>query len=423
MEKYNRFCLIGNPLGHSISPVIHNYLARKTGHDITYSLMDTPKEELDTVINGLSDNKIGGVNVTIPYKTDVIKYLTRADDAVKTIGACNTIVARDGVLSGYNTDYLGLMRELEDYGIDLQGKKVAILGAGGASKAVRYLCDIKHASEIVQFNRTAKEGVLPLCDASALSERGFDIVFQSTSVGMYPNNNDCIIDDGPFFDNSDIGIDIVYNPLQTAFMSRLEQRGKKAHNGLRMLLYQGVEAFKLFNEIESIDPVIEKDCFLNMLLGMNHVLVLCGMMGCGKTTIGKRISEDNNCTFIDTDEFIVKKIGMSINDIFAQKGEAAFRQMEYDALEEILATTSNDPGNKYVISLGGGMCTPVNMKLIRSLGATVYLRQDAAVLAKRLSGKDDRPLLKDKDTFDTVKQLLDKRESLYMEAADEIVDY
>ncbi len=416
--------LIGHPLGHSISPVIHSYLGKRLGINTDYTLMDTEETDLDKRMVFLKENDVCGVNVTIPYKTDVIKYLSDRDEAVEKIGACNSIVIRPGSMTGYNTDHSGLKRALDDYGIDLKDKRVAILGAGGASKAVRYLCEKEHAREILQFNRTVREGVLPLKDAPVLAaDGGFDVVFQSTSVGMYPKADDCIIDDPLFYGNCRKGFDLVYNPFETSFMKRLKEAGGEAHNGLRMLLYQGVEAFKLFNDVDDIDPSTEKDCYLNMLIAMNRVLVLCGMMGCGKSTTGRRLCNGADRIFIDTDDYIVKKTGMSINDIFATQGEAVFRQMEHEALSEIKSAVDDDKEHEYVISLGGGMCTENNIPIIRSMGATAYLRQDAVTLAKRLEGSDDRPLLKDNDNLKTIRALLEKREDLYMEAADEIVDY
>ncbi len=418
--------LIGHPLGHSISPVIHNYLGKRLGIDVDYTLMDTLKENLEEQINNLAGNAICGVNVTVPYKTDVIKFLSEADESVSAIGACNTIVIRNGISTGYNTDYLGIGRAFEDYGITLKDKRVAIIGAGGASKAVRYLCESEGAREILQFNRTVRENnVLPLTEASACAARSpFDVVIQSTSVGMYPNCDDLIIEDPSFYENSLAGYDIIYNPLETRFMKMMRQSGHRSYNGLRMLLYQGVEAFKLFNDVPAIDHEIEMDCFLNMLISMNdRALVLCGMMGCGKSTIGRRLSADTGYDFIDTDDFIESREGTSINEIFAQKGEDAFRKMEHETLVELNGMLDKDPDRKYVISLGGGMCTPDNIPLIRSLGVTVYLRQDAVTLASRLKNDTQRPLLKDDDTLKTITELLNKREALYEEASDEIVDY
>ena len=421
----NRSGLIGHPLGHSISPVIHNYLGRRLGINVDYTLIDTPKEDLEERISSLASDGICGVNVTVPYKTDVIKYLSDTDDAVSAIGACNTIVIRNGVLRGYNTDYLGLGRALEDYGITLKDKRVAIIGAGGASRAVRYLCESRGAREILQFNRTVREeSVLPLDEAPYFAAKSpFDVVIQSTSVGMFPNCNDLIIEDKSFYENSLTGYDIIYNPLETGFMKMMNRCGHRSYNGLRMLLYQGVEAFKLFNDVPAIDHEIEMDCFLNMLISMNRALVLCGMMGCGKSTIGKRLCKETGYVFIDTDELIESKEGMSINDIFAQKGEAAFRKMEHETLIELNSKLDKDSDHKYVISLGGGMCSSDNIPLIRSLGVTVYLRQDAKTLASRLKNDTQRPLLKDDDTLKTITDLLNKREALYKEASDEIVDY
>ncbi|MCR4990383.1 MAG: AAA family ATPase [Lachnospiraceae bacterium] len=416
--------LIGHPLGHSISPVIHEYLGHRLGIDVSYDLFDTEAEALDEVVTSLCKNGIKGVNVTIPYKTGVIKHLSYVDAPVKNIGACNTIVCKEDGLYGYNTDYSGLSRALSDYGLELKDKKVAILGAGGASKAVRYLCSIKGAAKIYIFNRTVREeGILPLSDFDKYASEGFDLIIQTTSVGMYPDTQKCVIEDEKLLSDAAAGFDLIYNPLETVFMKSLRSSGKFAYNGLRMLLYQGVEAFKLINNVNDVPHDIEMDCFLNMLISMKRVLVLCGMMGCGKSTVGKRLCKESGYKFIDTDDYIVNKMGMSINDIFEKLGEPAFRDMEYEALGEIKELIEKDSENRYVISLGGGMCQKRNIPRIKTLGTVVYLRADAETLAKRVARSDDRPLLKDVDRLKTIKELLNKRESLYMEASDEIVDY
>ena len=415
--------LIGHPLGHSVSPFIHEYLGSRLGVSVKYGKFDIEEKDITDTVKSFLNEGFAGLNVTIPYKSTIMQELVAIDDAPSKLGAVNTIVNTGDGFKGYNTDYLGLKRELDYYGIDIKDKNVVILGAGGASRAVKYLCTLFGAKQILQFNRTpGKDGALSYSEALSLPKEAKQIVFQTTSVGLFPNVSDSPIMEESFFDGVEYGIDIIYNPLETQFMKMVKAHGGIAYNGLRMLLYQAVEAFKLFYKIDDISPNIEEDCYLNLLFNMNKNIVLCGMMGCGKSTTGRKLSKDYDALFIDTDEYIEHSLGMSINDIFAQKGEEAFRQMEHEALGELLLKYRNSD-KKIVYSLGGGMCSKMNMDLIKQLGYVCYIKCDAKTLCERLKNDTSRPLLKDKDIEIEIESLLSKRESLYLEACDEVISY
>ena len=251
-----RVCgLIGNPVGHSVSPAIHNNLAQLTGKDMVYTTFKVEKGDVASAVRGAYSLNILGLNVTVPHKSEVIDSL---------IGAVNTLVRVDGGFKGYNTDILGLARELEDEGIELADSKVIILGAGGAARAITFLCSSKNAQCVYLLNRTVDKAeaiaqavnahfnndkVIPMNIADYADIPGEDyIVIQTTSVGLHPNDEAVVIDDEAFYKKAAVGVDIIYNPGETTFMKLIKAQGKKAYNGLKMLLYQGVSAYELWND-------------------------------------------------------------------------------------------------------------------------------------------------------------------------------
>ena len=260
-----RVCgLIGNPVGHSVSPAIHNNLARLTGKDMVYTTFKVERGDVEAAVRGAYSLNILGLNVTVPHKSEVIDSLVDIDPLAKAIGAVNTLVRVDGGFKGYNTDILGLARELEDEGIELADSKVIILGAGGAARAITFLCSSKGAKKIYLLNRSVdkaqdiahavntyfhNEKVIPMNIADYADIQGDDyIVIQTTSVGLHPNDTAVVIDDESFYKKAAVGVDIIYNPAETMFMKLIKAQGKKAYNGLKMLLYQGVSAYELWND-------------------------------------------------------------------------------------------------------------------------------------------------------------------------------
>lgn len=260
-----RVCgLIGNPVGHSVSPAIHNNLAQLTGKDMVYTTFKVEKGDVASAVRGAYSLNILGLNVTVPHKSEVIDSLVDIDPLAKAIGAVNTLVRVDGGFKGYNTDIFGLARELEDEGIELADSKVIILGAGGAARAITFLCSSKGAKKIYLLNRSVdkaqdiahavnthfhNEKVIPMNIADYADIPGDDyIVIQTTSVGLHPNDEAVVIDDEAFYKKAAVGVDIIYNPAKTKFMKLIKAQGKNAYNGLKMLLYQGVSAYELWND-------------------------------------------------------------------------------------------------------------------------------------------------------------------------------
>lgn len=260
-----RVCgLIGNPVAHSISPVIHNRLAGLRGDNLVYATFKVEAGNVAAAVKGAYALDILGLNVTVPHKQAVIDELVDIDELAAAIGAVNTLVRTEGGFKGYNTDILGLDRELSDVGISLEDKCVVIIGAGGAARAIAFLCAGKKASEIYIMNRTLEKAQniadavneyakKDIAKAAGISECGsFDkkdyIVIQTTSVGLHPYDDETAVTADEFYENAAAGVDIIYNPYETMFMKLMKKHGKPAYNGLKMLLYQGVAAYELWND-------------------------------------------------------------------------------------------------------------------------------------------------------------------------------
>lgn len=260
-----RVCgLIGNPVAHSISPVIHNRLAGLRGDNLVYATFKVEAGNVVAAVKGAYALDILGLNVTVPHKQAVIDELVDIDELAAAIGAVNTLVRTEGGFKGYNTDILGLDRELSDVGISLEDKCVVIIGAGGAARAIAFLCAGKKASELYIMNRTLEKAQniadavneyakKDIAKAAGISECGsFDkkdyIVIQTTSVGLHPNDDETAVTADEFYENAAAGVDIIYNPYETMFMKLMKKHGKPAYNGLKMLLYQGVAAYELWND-------------------------------------------------------------------------------------------------------------------------------------------------------------------------------
>jgi shikimate dehydrogenase len=262
-----RVCgLIGNPVEHSISPLIHNTLAELCGIDMVYTTFRVERGEVSTAVKGAFALNILGMNVTVPHKQEVLASLEETDELAAAIGAVNTLVRTESGFKGYNTDMLGLKRALEEENVVLRDSRVILLGAGGAARAIAFLCVSSGAKEVYILNRTLEKAAaiaedvnrhlktdaahaMRLSDYDKLQGSGY-IVLQTTSVGLYPDCDNAAILDEEFYKKAAAGVDIIYNPAETKFMKLIKQQGKPAYNGLKMLLYQGVSAFELWNNLK-----------------------------------------------------------------------------------------------------------------------------------------------------------------------------
>lgn len=274
-----RVCgLLGNPVEHTLSPMIHNTLANILGHDMVYvPFLVEPGRVAEAVIGSLALNLLG-LNVTVPYKSEVITSLQEMDDLARNIGAVNTLVRTEGGYKGYNTDMEGLYRAMTDEGIRIDGEQIILLGAGGAARAVAYLCAVKGADRVYMLNRTlgkahtvagevnctmGRDVIVPMNmeEYDKLPEGKF-LAIQGTSVGLAPHVEDVVIADEAFYEKIHTGFDLIYSPWETRFMKMTKAHGGRAYNGLKMLLYQGIIAYELWNQVavskEDAQVVYEK---------------------------------------------------------------------------------------------------------------------------------------------------------------------
>lgn len=259
--------LLGNPVEHTLSPVIHNTLAEEFGHNLVY--VPFLVENVKQAVLGADALHVLGLNVTVPHKSAVIPYLQDIDPLAKAIGAVNTLVKTPGGYKGYNTDMSGLLRAMRSEGITLANRPVVILGAGGAARAVAFMCGFEEVAQIYMLNRSldkaqavagevngyfGKELVRPM-ELVAYDELPNEklLVIQSTSVGLSPNDDDAVITDEAFYERVAIGFDLIYKPFETRFMKLCKERGAQAYNGLKMLLYQGIIAYEKWMEISVSD--------------------------------------------------------------------------------------------------------------------------------------------------------------------------
>ena len=280
INGYTRTCgLIGNPVEHTLSPVIHNTLSMVLGENLAYVPFHVENGRLEDAIKGAFALNLLGLNVTVPYKSDVIPYLTDIDPLAENIGAVNTLVRTETGYKGYNTDMPGLYRAMCEDGVKVKGEKVLILGAGGVARAVAMLLLDKGAREAILLNRTVQKAQEVADEVNRIAGRKFAkampmdaydtlpagkgyLAIQATSVGMYPGCDAAVIEDPAFYEKVHTGYDLIFNPPKTRFMELVEAQGVKAYNGAKMLLYQGIIAFELWTgcEIKSwlADKVYER---------------------------------------------------------------------------------------------------------------------------------------------------------------------
>lgn len=257
--------LIGNPVEHTLSPLIHNTLSQLLGMELVYVPFLVEEERVGEAVKGAYALNIKGLNATVPHKSAVIPHLCAVDELAARIGAVNTLVRMDGGYKGYNTDMPGLYRQLQSEGVELAGKEVILLGAGGAARAVAFMCVQYGAQKVYILNRTlekaqavakevnesfGKECLIPmaLSDYHRIPKKKY-LVIQGTSIGLSPNVDDVVIDDPEFYELVETGVDLIYKPAETKFMKLVKATGAKAYNGLKMLLYQGIIAYELWNDI------------------------------------------------------------------------------------------------------------------------------------------------------------------------------
>ena len=384
--------LLGKKLGHSYSPQIHSYLGK-----YPYTLFEVQPEELEDF---LKHGDFTGLNVTMPYKKDVIPYCDELSERAAKLGAVNTLVRRaDGKLVGHNTDYFGFQSLLTRSGLCVAGKKVLVLGSGGASAtAVAVLSE--QGANVIVISRNGENHYNNL-----QIHQDVAVIVNTTPVGMYPATGVSPVDLNAFPALEGV-LDVVYNPARTQLLLDAEARGLVAHNGLWMLVAQAKESAEWFTGSKIADDMIES-IYCTLRRQMENI-ILIGMPGCGKSTIGRLLAEKTKRIFKDADQVIEETAGKTIPDIFAEDGEQAFRDIESSVLRDL----GKESG--LVIATGGGCVTrSCNYPSLHQNGTIYWLERDIASLPT-----DGRPL----SHKDTLRQMYQIRQPLYAAFADHTIE-
>ena len=381
--------LLGRKLGHSYSPAIHALLG-----DYEYRLFEKEPEELEFF---LRHGDWDGLNVTMPYKQAVMPYLDTLTPVAEKICAVNTIIRKDGRLIGSNTDHRGFQTMVQKSGLSPAGKKCLVLGSGGASKVVQSVLTSMDAQTVV-ISRTGENNYNNIS-----RHRDAAIIVNATPVGMYPNTGVSPVDLTQFPHLEGV-LDMIYNPARTQLLMDAERRGIVAMNGLWMLISQAIEASSLMTGIP-ISEVKAEDVYRILRRQMENI-ILIGMPGCGKSTVGRLIAEEMGKTFVDTDAEIEKTAKKSIPRIFAEDGEAVFRALE----TQVLAELGKQSG--LMIATGGGCVTQEgNYPLLHQNGTILWLQRDT-----------DKLPLKGRPLSVNLKEMLRLRQPMYERFADGIID-
>ena len=384
-----RYGLIGEKLGHSHSPRLHALLG-----NADYALVPIAREALPEF---LKQRDFEGLNVTIPYKRDVIAYCAELGETARQIGSVNTLVKRaDGTLFGDNTDAFGFAMMAQQARIDFAGQKVLVLGSGGTSLTA---CHVVRAAggEPVVVSRGGTDNYSHLekhADAT--------VVVNATPVGMYPNVDAAPLDLQLFTGLRGV-LDVVYNPLRTRLLQQAQAMGIPNSGGLTMLVWQAARARELFDGVAlAQEQVLAAEATLRREVSN---LVITGMPGSGKTTVGRLCASALKREMIDTDDVVVARAGKPIPQIFAEEGEAAFRALE----SEVIAELGKRSG--LVISTGGGaVLREQNRYNLRMNSVVVRLMRPLELLTT-----EGRPL---STGLDTLRRMDTERAPFYQNCAD-----
>lgn len=388
---------IGERLTHSFSKIIHGQLA-----EYPYELREIPMGELDTFMTA---RNFKAINVTIPYKQDVIPYLHEVEEMAAAIGAVNTIVNRGGLLYGYNTDFGGMVALIHHIGLDLMGKKVLILGSGGTSRTAMAVAKHLGAGEVYTVSRTGKGGSLTYEEVER-AHLDAQILINTTPRGMFSRQSGMPIDPA-LFSHLAGAVDAVYNPLRTEFILAARKMGARAAGGLYMLVAQAVLASEIFLHAHYPEGTIEA-IYRRIKSGKENI-VLTGMPGSGKSTVGKLLAEKLGRPYFDVDEQITEKIGKTPAELISAEGETAFRDIESEVIRGLAMETGA------VIATGGGaVLRRENVDALRMNGKVFFLDRPVELLLPT----EDRPL---SSTKEAILARYNERYDRYVATADVVI--
>lgn len=404
--------VIGNPIEHTVSPQLHNTMAERMALDYIYSPFNVKKGDVKNAMEGMRALSIRGLNVTVPHKKEAAAFCDEIDPFAKKMGACNTLVNTDGVIKGYNTDGPGFIKSLAREGVSVEGKRVVVIGAGGAAAGVAMAVADSGAESVGIINRTKMRAV-ELCDrinryykgvAVARDDAmGAQILINTTNVGM--NSDETPFSDFDALEKDCVVCDIVYCPRETRLLRDAAEKGFKTVGGIGMLINQAVIAFELFTEKAVDEKTVD---YLYKMTSLDKTIVLTGFMGTGKSAVGRRLCNLTGAEFIDTDYVIEKNEGMKIPEIFEKYGEGYFRDRE----SEVIKSLAGRKGA--VVSLGGGaVIRKENIDVLREKGIVFCLNADIERVYRNIGGNtESRPLLSGK-TMEEAKALLESRKEYY----------
>ena len=386
--------LIGERLGHSWSPAIHVELG---GYD--YRLYERSREDFIAL---MAARDFKGLNVTIPYKVVAYEHCDALSDTAREVGCVNTLVVRpDGSLYGHNTDIGGFIALSRRAGVQIAGRKCAILGSGGTSMTARAACRRLGAREIVVVSRKGPVDY----DALYTDHADAQVLINTTPVGMYPNTGTSAADISRLPNLTGV-LDVIYNPLKTALILDAEARGLPCAGGLYMLVGQAREAAELFMGREI--PESETARIHGLLKRETQNLVLVGMPGSGKSSLGRALAGRLGRAFVDCDAEIVRRAGRSIPEIFATQGEAGFRALEAEVVSAVCREKAR------VIATGGGaVLRNDNVRAMRQNGAVILVERPIEALPM-----DGRPLSTGRQALNDMWQA---RERHYRAASDDAI--
>lgn len=386
--------LLGKTLKHSFSKEIHENFTNKQ-----YTLFES-----DDLKEFFTSNQFSGINVTIPYKHDVIQYLDELSTEAEALQSINTIIRSGGKLKGYNTDYYGLDKALYYSHISVSNQEVIILGNGSTSRTIKYYCEQNLAKKITILARNPKEYEYHFSSVDNFNTA--TIIFNATPVGMFPNNNDPLPISLDKLPNLISVVDLVYNPLHSSLIIEAKKRHLSTVNGLLMLIFQALKSIELFHTLVISDEEALK--YYKKLEFRMRNLVFIGMPMSGKTFFAKLVAKKYHKDVIDLDKEIEHNAKMSIPLIFKKYGETHFRSLETTLVEDF-----SKRHNKAISCGGGVILNPINMDYLKQNGIIIFLDMPLSLLKK--CNPKGRPLLEDKENLENLYQA---RYHLYQDYAD-----